>query len=132
MATHNARSMREYLQKIREFTLTAAVKSIDPNETVDRVKRCLFYSIADTACRFNGYDERCRGLVGEISCPTLVIGNQSDSLAPEARRLYDALECPKDFLYFTEREGAGGHCERLGQSLFSQRAYDRLDEHVHA
>jgi isopentenyl diphosphate isomerase/L-lactate dehydrogenase-like FMN-dependent dehydrogenase len=58
MAAHNAKSMREYLQKIKEYTL--------------------------------------RDLVGGIGCPTLVVGNDSDDLATQARRLYEALECPKD------------------------------------
>jgi pimeloyl-ACP methyl ester carboxylesterase len=69
-----------------------------------------------------------RDLVREINCPTLVTDNEADPLATQARRLYEALECPKEYVLFTEREGAGGHCESLGQSLFHQRAYDWLDE----
>jgi dienelactone hydrolase len=69
-----------------------------------------------------------RGRAGRISCPTLVTGNETDPIAAQARQLYDALECPKEFVFFTEGEGAGGHCEGLGQSLFFQRAYDWLDD----
>ena len=74
----------------------------------------------------SGYTVRDRA--GQISCPTLVTGNETDPIAAQARQLYDALECPKEFVYFTESEGAGGHCEGLGQSLFFQRAYDWLDD----
>jgi dienelactone hydrolase len=74
----------------------------------------------------SGYTVRDRA--GRISCPTLVTGNEADPIAAQARQLYDALECPKEFVFFTEGEGAGGHCEGLGQSLFSQRSYDWLDD----
>jgi hypothetical protein len=89
MATHGARSMREYLQMLSGYTV--------------------------------------RDHAGQISCPTLVTGNEADPIAAQARQLYDALECPKEFVSFTEGEGAGGHCEGLGQSLFFQRTYDWLD-----
>jgi cephalosporin-C deacetylase-like acetyl esterase len=69
-----------------------------------------------------------RDRAGRISCPTLVTGNETDPIAAQARQLYDALECPKEFVFFTEGGGAGGHCEGLGQSLFFQRAYDWLDD----
>jgi hypothetical protein len=69
-----------------------------------------------------------RGRAGQISCPTLVTGNETDPIAAQARQLYEALECPKEFVFFTGSEGAGGHCEGLGQSLFFQRAYDWLDD----
>lgn len=90
MAAHGAKSMREYLQTIKEYTL--------------------------------------QGLVRQITCPTLIIDNENDIFAAQARQLYEALECPKEYILFTEREGAGGHCEGLGQSLFFQRVYDWLDE----
>jgi dienelactone hydrolase len=69
-----------------------------------------------------------RDRAGRISCPTLVTGNEADPIAAQARQLYEALECPKEFVFFTEGEGAGGHCEGLGQTLFFQRAYDWLDD----
>ena len=90
MATYGAKSMREFLRMITQYTV--------------------------------------REGAGRISCPTLVTGNEADPIAAQARQLYDALECPKEFVFFTEAEGAGGHCEGLGQSLFFQRAYDWLDD----
>jgi pimeloyl-ACP methyl ester carboxylesterase len=74
----------------------------------------------------SGYTVRDRAR--QINCPTLITGNEADPIAVQAQQLYDALECPKEFVYFTEGEGAGGHCEGLGQSLFFQRAYDWLDD----
>jgi pimeloyl-ACP methyl ester carboxylesterase len=67
-------------------------------------------------------------LAGEIRCPTLVTQAENDPIAAFAERLYDALTCPKQFLRFTDAEGAGDHCESLARSLFNQRAFDWLDE----
>jgi dienelactone hydrolase len=64
-----------------------------------------------------------------IRCPTLVTDNVADPVAGgQARMLYDALTCPKQYLLFTEDMGAGGHCEGLAQSVFQEHVLDWLDE----
>jgi dienelactone hydrolase len=63
-----------------------------------------------------------------IRCPTLIVANDADSTANTARQLYEALECPKQFLLFQDAQGAGGHCQGLGQLQFYQAALDWLDE----
>jgi hypothetical protein len=45
---------------------TAAVKSIDQDKVVDRVPAVSSFSIADTACRFSRYDERCKKAVADF------------------------------------------------------------------
>ena len=66
-----------------------------------------------------------------IRCPMLVIDVEHDNSFPgEARELYDALTCPKTWLYFTEAEGAGDHCQTGSPSLAQQRVFDWLDETV--
>ena len=63
------------------------------------------------------------GIVSKITCPTLVTDNEKEVNFPkQAKILYDALECPKEYLYFTQEEGAGYHCE-LGCRLY---ANDRI------
>lgn len=64
------------------------------------------------------------GRAGEIRCPTLVASQPDD---PQAAALFDALTCEKLRVTFTEGEGAFGHCEGAGQSLFHQRVFDWLD-----
>ncbi|SDK94363.1 alpha/beta hydrolase family protein [Natronorubrum texcoconense] len=66
--------------------------------------------------------------VDAIRCPTLVTDNESDRLASQSRDLASSLSAPTTYLEFTDAEGAGGHCEGMGQSVFHQRTFDWLDE----
>ena len=69
----------------------------------------------------------------QITCPMLVIDVESENNFPgEARKLYDALTCPKTWLYFTEEEGAGDHCQTGSPSLAEQRILDWLQGTVNA
>jgi pimeloyl-ACP methyl ester carboxylesterase len=68
------------------------------------------------------------GLTPKIACPTLVCAAENDDIAAYAKVLFDALTCEKKFVAFTNREGAGEHCEDGNRSLFHQRAFDWLDE----
>ncbi len=52
-----------------------------------------------------------------ITCPTLVTEGEGD-FASQSRVLFDALTCPKAFRGFTAAEGAGGHCEGMGQRIW--------------
>jgi hypothetical protein len=73
-------------------------------------------------------DYELSSVVDEIRCPTLVTQAENDPVSRFAGRLYDALTCPKEFLRFTEAEGAGDHCEAMARSLFHQKSFDWLDE----
>ncbi|NGM67417.1 alpha/beta fold hydrolase [Natronolimnobius sp. AArcel1] len=63
-----------------------------------------------------------------ITCPTLVTGNESDRLAVQSADFANALTAPSQYIEFTDAEGAGGHCEGMGQAVFHQRLFDWLDE----
>ncbi len=67
-------------------------------------------------------------VIERISCPTLLTASEDDPLSRQATTLYEALRCPKKLLRFTTSEGAGGHCEALGRTLYHQRVFDWLDE----
>jgi alpha-beta hydrolase superfamily lysophospholipase len=65
----------------------------------------------------------------KIRCPMLVIDVQSENNFPgEAKKLYDALTCQKTWLFFTDQEGAGDHCQTGSPALAQQRIFDWLDE----
>jgi pimeloyl-ACP methyl ester carboxylesterase len=64
----------------------------------------------------------------KISCPTLLTAAEGDPIGKGARKLYDALVCPKALIEFTLAEGSGGHCESLSRGLYHQRVFDWLDE----
>ena len=66
--------------------------------------------------------------VSAITCPTLITMADNDPVAMNAKRLYDALSCPKTFVRFTAAEGADDHCEGSARSVYFQRAYDWLDD----
>lgn len=68
------------------------------------------------------------GLAGKIICPSLICIAENDDIAAYAKVLFDALTCEKQFLTFTNAEGAGEHCEDGNRSLFHQRAFDWLDD----
>lgn len=91
MATHGAKTVRQYLNMIQAYTNA--------------------------------------GHAEEITCPTLVCDNETDPISTvQGRLLYDRLTCPKTFVQFTAAEGAEGHCEGMGQTIFFARMFDWVDE----
>jgi pimeloyl-ACP methyl ester carboxylesterase len=72
-------------------------------------------------------DYSLAGRTTQIQCPTLVCFAEDDDLAVSARKIYDLLDCEKEFLTFRRSEGAGEHCEAGSRLLFHQRVFDWLD-----
>jgi hypothetical protein len=64
---------------------------------------------------------------GLIACPTLITEGEGD-FASQSKMLYDALTCAKHYHSFTAAEGAGGHCEGMGQRIWQQAAFSWLSE----
>jgi pimeloyl-ACP methyl ester carboxylesterase len=70
-------------------------------------------------------------LAARIECPMLVVDVEHDNSFPgEAKKLYDLLTYQKTWLFFTEDEGAGDHCQTGAPTLAQQRIFDWLDETV--
>lgn len=67
------------------------------------------------------------GVAAAIGCPTLLTEGEGD-FASQSQLLYDHLRCEKALVRFTEAQGAGGHCEGLGATLFEGYVFDWLDE----
>jgi pimeloyl-ACP methyl ester carboxylesterase len=67
------------------------------------------------------------GLADRITCPSLICEGENDTRGGDAKPLYDAITAPKDYILFTNAEGAGQHDEAGAAALFSQRAFDWLD-----
>jgi hypothetical protein len=72
-----------------------------------------------------GYTLRDRA--GAITCPTLLTDGEGD-FASQSQALYDALTCEKEYRLFTAAEGAGGHCEGMGQRVWQQAVFSWLSE----
>ncbi|MBU0672847.1 MAG: alpha/beta fold hydrolase [Candidatus Margulisbacteria bacterium] len=71
------------------------------------------------------------GVVDQIKCRVLVVDSEEDKdMAGQARQLYQALRCPKDFMLFTVKEGAEEHCQMGAQMVSSERIFNWLDENL--
>lgn len=62
-----------------------------------------------------------------IQCPTFVDEAENDRRRGGGRDLYNALQCPREYVLFKASEGAGEHCEAGGREIFFQRMFDWLD-----
>ena len=68
------------------------------------------------------------GIADQIQCPTLICEGENDVRGGGAMPLYDAIVAPKEYILFSNAEGAGEHDEAGAAALFSQRVFDWLDE----
>jgi alpha-beta hydrolase superfamily lysophospholipase len=83
----------------------------------------------------NPYDlmkefEKCdlRPHVDRIECPTLVMdGTQEAFSTGQARPLYDALSCEKDYLLFDDESTAQLHCQNGANATAGEFMFDWLD-----
>lgn len=53
-----------------------------------------------------------RDVADKISCPILIVDSESEHFFPgQAKKLFDAIKGPKEFMLFTKQEGAQLHCQ---------------------
>ncbi|MEU9336431.1 alpha/beta hydrolase [Streptomyces sp. NPDC048290] len=70
-------------------------------------------------------------VAGLITCPTLVMdGTQERFSTGQARRLYDALDCPKEFMVFDEASTAQSHCQNGATATAAAFTFDWLDSRL--
>jgi pimeloyl-ACP methyl ester carboxylesterase len=70
-----------------------------------------------------------KGRADKITCPTLVCDGEGDLNSPgQAKKLYDALTCPKEFMLFTVDDAAEQHCQMGAMAISHQRIFDWLDK----
>lgn len=68
------------------------------------------------------------GLADRISCPTLALEAEGDlANLGQLDAFVAALTCPVTTHRFTASEGAGGHCEGLGQRRFDRLVYGWIE-----
>jgi hypothetical protein len=69
--------------------------------------------------------------VGRIRCRTLVMDGTGEVFsAGQAKLLFDALTCPKDYLLFTEEDTGLLHCQEAAQAVANHRMFDWFDEYI--
>ncbi|MEW6141821.1 MAG: alpha/beta fold hydrolase [Chloroflexota bacterium] len=68
-----------------------------------------------------------KDVVSRIKCQVLVVDSENDKDMPgQAKQLFDALTCPKEFMLFTAEEGAGEHCQIGALVISAERIYGWL------
>lgn len=67
------------------------------------------------------------GIADRIQCPTFICRGENDPIGASAKELFDAIVAPKEYIEFTNADGAGQHDEAGAAALFSQRVFDWLD-----
>jgi dienelactone hydrolase len=69
-------------------------------------------------------------LVANIKSHMLIVDAEGDILIPsgQAKKLYDAISGPKDWMLFTAEEDAQAHCQSGASSVLYQHTFDWLDD----
>ncbi|MCW3466100.1 alpha/beta hydrolase family protein [Chitinophaga nivalis] len=71
-------------------------------------------------------------LVKNITCRTLVVDGTGEEFSRgQAKKLYDALTCPKDFILFTEEDTGYLHCQTGALAISYTRIFNWIDKHIH-
>jgi dipeptidyl aminopeptidase/acylaminoacyl peptidase len=70
-----------------------------------------------------------KAVAEKISCPILIVDSEGDKDMPgQARKLFETLKSPKDFMLFTKEEGAEEHCQMGAILISNARILDWLDD----
>ena len=70
-----------------------------------------------------------KGIAEKITARTLVIDGEAEEFG-QAKELFDALRCPKDYLLFTAKETAQVHVQTGATAVASQRIFDWLEDNL--
>jgi pimeloyl-ACP methyl ester carboxylesterase len=70
-----------------------------------------------------------KDVAAKITCPMLIVDSAGDKGMPgQAKKLFEVLKCPKDFMLFTKEEGAEEHCQMGAILISNARILDWLDD----
>ncbi len=69
-------------------------------------------------------------IVGQIACETLVMDGTEEIAKGQGQMLFDALKCPKHYLFFDEGSTAQAHCQIGAYSTASASLLDWLQERL--
>ena len=70
-------------------------------------------------------------IVDKITCKVLVMDGEAEEFsAGQARKLYDALKGPKEYMLFTAEDTGLTHCQAGALAVSGQRMFDWLDGNI--
>jgi pimeloyl-ACP methyl ester carboxylesterase len=88
---------------------------------------CAAKSPADFMLKIKKYN--LKDVAKKITCHMLVVDSESDLfMRGQARKLYAALTCPKDFLLFTRAQAAQAHCQAGALAFSNEAIFNWLDK----
>ncbi len=75
-------------------------------------------------------DFTLRGILHQITCPTLVIMGEEDGehRLAQGRRTFSELRCPRTFKLFTSEETGAAHCQMDNLTLANEFIGDWLTD----
>ena len=69
--------------------------------------------------------------VSKVKCSVLVVDSEEDKDLPgQAKQLFNALKCPKKYLFFTVKEGAGEHCQMGAMMISNEKILNWLENEL--
>ena len=68
-------------------------------------------------------------IIPKISCRMLIMDGAADEYS-QGRAMYEALLCPRDYMFFGTKDPALQHCQVGAQAASSARLFDWLDENL--
>lgn len=85
-------------------------------------------TVADVIKVLGDYDNT--SIVDKITCEMLVMDGTEEITHGEARKFFDLLKCPKDYMLFDETTTAQLHCQMGGYATATEYLFDWLDERL--
>lgn len=70
-----------------------------------------------------------KDIVSKITCRMLVMDGAADEYS-QGHYLFEALTCPKEYMFFEANDPALQHCQVGAQASSSSRLFDWLDENL--
>ncbi|MFA6857115.1 MAG: alpha/beta fold hydrolase [Treponema sp.] len=92
---------------------------------------CASFGVKTPADYFLGLKQFCLSdTVQNIKCPVLVTADENEVKArrEQPQILYNALSCPKTYLFFSNTEGAGSHCEQGCRLYANGRIFNWIEK----
>ena len=72
-----------------------------------------------------------KDIADKITCKMLVVDSEKDhDLQGQAKKLYEALTCPKEYMLFTTETAAEEHCQMGAVMISGEQILNWLDEHL--
>jgi alpha-beta hydrolase superfamily lysophospholipase len=70
-------------------------------------------------------------IADRITCHVLIMDGEAEEFtAGQAKKMYDALTCPKDYMLFTKEDTGLMHCQTAALAVANQWMFDWLDENI--